>query len=37
MVVLVPGWVAPFCVITTATLLNPGLGRVGMIGVATGR
>jgi len=37
MVVLAPGWFAPFCVITTATLVNPGLGRVGMIGVATGR
>jgi hypothetical protein len=37
MVVLAPGWFAPFCVITTATLLKPGLGRVGMIGVATGR
>ena len=37
MVELAPGWLVPFCVSTKATLLNPGLGSVGMIGVATGR
>jgi hypothetical protein len=37
MVVLAPACAVPFWLMTMATLLKFGFGRVGMIGVATGR